>query len=93
MKVVLIGLSVTSSWGNGHATNYRGLMRALTDRGHEVMFLERDVPWYAANRDLPNPQYGRTELYSSVAELQHRFQDDVADAEFTEVDDDKKKSA
>ncbi len=45
MRIVFVGLSITSSWGNGHATNYRGLARALHDRGHDVTFLERDVPW------------------------------------------------
>ena len=41
-------------------------MRELTAQGHDVLFLERDVPWYAAQRDLPNPPYGRTELYRSL---------------------------
>ena len=50
-RIVILGLSITSSWGNGHATTYRSLMRALCRRGHEVLFLERDTPWYAANRD------------------------------------------
>ena len=52
MRIVILGLSITSSWGNGHATTYRALMRELARRGHEVLFLERDRPWYAANRDL-----------------------------------------
>src|SRR4051794_227231 len=69
MRVVILGLSVTSSWGNGHATNYRALIRALDRRGHDVLFLERDVPWYAAHRDLPRPPWGRTVLYDSPAEL------------------------
>jgi spore maturation protein CgeB len=69
LDVVVLGLSITSSWGNGHATTYRALVRALTERGHRVLFLERDVPWYAANRDLPAPPYGRTALYRSLAEL------------------------
>ena len=73
MKIVIIGLSITSSWGNGHATTYRGLVRELAARGHEVLFLERDKPWYAANRDLPNPPYGETHLYNSVEELRSRF--------------------
>ena len=60
LRIVLLGLSITSSWGNGHATNYRGLVRALVGRGHDVLFLERDVPWYAAERDLPEPPWGRT---------------------------------
>ncbi len=70
MKIVFLGLSITSSWGNGHATNYRALVRELSARGHEVLFLERDVPWYAAERDLPEPPWGRTELYGSLAELE-----------------------
>ena len=69
MKIVILGLSITSSWGNGHATTYRGLVRELVARGHDVLFLERDVPWYGANRDLPNPPYCRTKLYSSLDEL------------------------
>lgn len=52
MKLVVFGLSVSSSWGNGHATLWRGLGRALARRGHRVLFFERDVPYYAAHRDL-----------------------------------------
>ena len=47
-RIVILGLSLTSSWGNGHATTYRGLVKELCRNGHEVTFLERDVPWYAA---------------------------------------------
>lgn len=68
-RFVFLGLSITSSWGNGHATTYRGLLRQLAARGHEVTFLERDLPYYAANRDLPAPPYARTSLYSSIEEL------------------------
>lgn len=85
MKIVILGLSVTSSWGNGHATNYRALLRALTERGHDVLFCERDVPWYAAHRDLPDPPHGRTELYSSFNELQERFGPAVAGADLVVV--------
>jgi spore maturation protein CgeB len=85
VRIVLLGLSITSSWGNGHATNYRGLMRSLTERGHDVLFLERDVPWYAEHRDLPSPPYGRTELYSSLTDLLQRFEADVRDADLVVV--------
>lgn len=81
LKIVIIGLSITSSWGNGHATTYRGLVRELEKRGHKILFLERDVPWYAAHRDLPNPPYGRTELYSSFDELKVRFDEEVKNAD------------
>ncbi len=52
MRIVILGLTITSSWGNGHATTFRGLMRGLARRGHGVLFLERDKPWYADHRDL-----------------------------------------
>jgi spore maturation protein CgeB len=81
MNIVIIGLSITSSWGNGHATTYRGLVRELTRQGHDVLFLERDMEWYASNRDLPKPPFGRTELYDSVDELKQRFVAQVRDAD------------
>jgi spore maturation protein CgeB len=81
LRLVFLGLSITSSWGNGHATNYRGLLGQLAARGHEVLFLERDVPWYARARDMPRPPFGRTELYSSIDDLRARFGDDLARAD------------
>jgi spore maturation protein CgeB len=85
MNIVIIGLTITSSWGNGHATTFRGLMRELVRRGHDVLFLERDVPWYRDNRDLPHPPYGRTELYTDLADLQNRFAANVRSADFVMV--------
>ena len=85
MQIVILGLSITSSWGNGHATTYRGLVRGLVERGHDVLFLERDVPWYASHRDLLNPPYGRTELYGSLQELKDKWARDIRDADFVIV--------
>ena len=85
LRVVILGLSITSSWGNGHATTYRGLVRELTARGHQVLFLERDQEWYALNRDLPKPPYGRTVLYSSFKELKRRFASAIAQADLVIV--------
>ena len=81
MDIVFLGLSITSSWGNGHATTYRGLLRELARQGHRVTFLERDVPWYALHRDLPEPPYGRTHLYASLDDLRTRFTATVRDAD------------
>lgn len=81
LSFVFLGLSITSSWGNGHATTYRALLRELSRRGHVVRFLERDLPYYADNRDLPNPPYARTDLYGSVPELKERFAQVVRDAD------------
>ena len=67
LNIVILGLSLTSSWGNGHATTYRSLVKALCRRGHDVTFLERDVPWYAgAHRDMPNPPFGRVHRFISM---------------------------
>lgn len=81
LRIVIIGLTITSSWGNGHATTYRGLVRELSRRGHDVLFLEHDKPWYASNRDLPSPPYCRTFLYRSVEELRHRFSREIRRAD------------
>src|SRR3954453_11857675 len=85
LDIVILGLTITSSWGNGHATTYRGLVRELTRRGHTVLFLERDKPWYADNRDMPTPPFGRTALYRGVADLKRRFTSDVRDADLVIV--------
>jgi spore maturation protein CgeB len=85
LRVVVLGLSITSSWGNGHATTYRGLVRELADRGHDVTFLERDVPWYAAHRDLSDAAYARIALYASLDELRREFDGAVRDADLVIV--------
>jgi len=63
LKIVICGLSITSSWGNGHATTFRALARALSARGHEIVFFERDLEWYASNRDMPEPPFCRVHIY------------------------------
>jgi spore maturation protein CgeB len=81
LSFVVLGLSITSSWGNGHATTYRSLLSGLHRLGHRVLFLERDQPWYAEHRDLPRPGFARTELYHSVSELKTRFAAEVRNAD------------
>lgn len=85
LSIVILGLSITSSWGNGHATAFRSLTRGLAARGHRVLFLERDMPWCAGNRDMPQPPHCRAELYFSLQELQDRFADEVRGADFVIV--------
>ena len=81
MKLVVLGLSLSSSWGNGHATTYRALLRAFADRGHEVLFLERDVPWYASHRDLADPGFCRLAFHEGVDDLQARWRGEVEAAD------------
>jgi spore maturation protein CgeB len=65
MKIVIFGLSITSSWGNGHATTFRALTRALRQRGHRIVFYEHDLEWYASNRDMPQPPFCDTRIFES----------------------------
>jgi spore maturation protein CgeB len=69
MKFVIFGLSMSSSWGNGHATLWRGLCRALVRRGHRIVFLERDVPYYAAHRDLREMEGVELVIYPDWTEI------------------------
>jgi spore maturation protein CgeB len=83
MKLVIFGLTISSSWGNGHATLWRGLCRALARQGHRVVFFERDVPYYADNRDLWEIPGGELILYRSWEEVlpaarRHAAEADVA---------------
>ena len=66
MKLVVLGLSLSSSWGNGHATTFRALLKAFAGRGHEVLFLEREMPWYASQRDLTEPDWCRLAFYEDL---------------------------
>lgn len=81
LDLVFIGLAITSSWGNGHATTYRSLIGGLRQRGHRVLFLEHDQPWYAHHRDAPYLQFCDAQLYSGVHDLRARFADRVAAAD------------
>ena len=82
---MILGLTITSSWGNGHATTYRGLVRGLVRRGHQVLFLERDKPWYADNRDLAEPPYGETALYDGIDALKGKWAPAIAAADLVIV--------
>lgn len=81
MKFVIFGLTISSSWGNGHATLLRGLFRALVERGHYVVFFERDVPYYAAHRDLTEMAGTTLHLYADWDEALALSRDALRDAD------------
>ena len=80
MKLVVLGLSLSSAWGNGHATTFRALLEAFHRRGHDILFLERDVPWYRNQRDLADPDYCRLAFYDDLADLKG-WADEIAQAD------------
>lgn len=81
MKIVIFGLTISSSWGNGHATLWRGLCRALIRRGHRVVFFEKDVPYYAAHRDLQVIPGGELRLYPDWEFISPTARRHLADAD------------
>ncbi len=81
MKLVIFGLTISSSWGNGHATVWRGLCRALIRRGHRVVFFERDVPYYAAHRDVSEIPGGQLKLYPDWTAILPEARRQLADAD------------
>jgi len=81
LNIVIFGLSITSSWGNGHATTYRALTKALAARGHTVTFLERNVAWYREHRDARTLPYCRIKLYDALKDVPRRFDSIVMEAD------------
>lgn len=69
MRIIIFGLTITSSWGNGHATIWRGLCRALHKRGHNIVFFEKNVSYYADNRDLTEFEGADIILYNDWSEI------------------------
>ncbi len=76
MKITIFGLTISSSWGNGHATPYRAILRALHRRGHQVSFYEKDVPYYARRRDFASCEYCNLVLYSNWDDIRRQALDD-----------------
>lgn len=85
VKLVVFGLTISSSWGNGHATLWRGLCRALADRGCQVVFFERDVPYYASNRDYREIPGGELVLYDDWGAVLSRARDETRTADASMV--------
>jgi len=81
VKIVIFGLAISSSWGNGHATLWRGLCKNLIRFGHDVVFFERDVSYYAAARDFSELPGGRLELYASWDEIGPKARVDATEAD------------
>jgi spore maturation protein CgeB len=80
MRLVVFGLTISSSWGNGHATLWRGLCRALAAEGHRVTFFEKDVPYYAGARDYSEIPGGRLVLYRSWQDVLRLAQQELQGA-------------
>ena len=85
MKIVIFGLSITSSWGNGHATTFRALCRALHQRGHMIVFFEHNAEWYEHNRDLPEPGFCQVVIFEDWSEVLPKVRTELAEADVAVV--------
>jgi spore maturation protein CgeB len=85
MKIVIFGLAITSSWGNGHATTFRALCRALAERGHRIVFFEKNYEWYASNRDLPDPGFCEVHIFEEWDQALPRARAELRDADVAMV--------
>lgn len=81
VKITVFGLTISSSWGNGHATPYRALIRALERMGHRVHFFEKDVPYYSSRRDFDSCGYCKLTLYKHWVEIRERALSAAADSD------------
>jgi spore maturation protein CgeB len=81
VKITILGLTLSSSWGNGHATPYRAILRALHRRGAKVVFYEKDAPYYAAHRDFNQCAFCELKLYSCWDEIRHEALLQVRDSD------------
>ena len=81
MKLVVFGLTISSSWGNGHATLLRALFRQLIERGHYIVFFERDVSYYAEHRDLHELPGGKLILYGNWEDALTTARHELSDAD------------
>lgn len=82
MKLTIFGLTLSSSWGNGHATPYRALLRGLHRRGHQCVFYEKDVEYYYWRRDFTSCDYCELVLYPEWEAVRRRA---LADAGSSDV--------
>lgn len=85
MKLAILGLTISSAWGNGHATLWRGLCRALGERGYDITFFERDLPYYAAHRDATDPAGCRLRLYQQWSDVRAEAARTCGDADVAMV--------
>jgi spore maturation protein CgeB len=66
MRIAMFASSLVSSYWNGACTYYRGIVRALHERGHEITFFEPDAYDRQAHRDIPDPSYATVVVYDPV---------------------------
>src|SRR5215203_4432203 len=67
LNIAFFGSSLVSAYWNGAATYYRGIVRALADRGHHVTFYEPDAYERQQHRDMEDPSWARVVVYSSAS--------------------------
>jgi spore maturation protein CgeB len=81
MKIAFYGSSLLSSYWNGAATYYRGLLRDLARRGHEITFYEPDAYDRQAHRDVDPPDWARVMVWPATEAMALRMSEEAASAD------------
>ncbi|SER68094.1 glycosyltransferase [Rhizobium sp. NFR03] len=81
MKIAFYGSSLVSAYWNGAATYYRGLLRALSEKGYDITFYEPDVYDRQKNRDIDPPEWCRVVVYEGTIEALKAATAQAADAD------------
>ena len=68
LDIAFFGSRLVSAYWTGAATYYRGIIRALHERGHRVTFYEPDAYQRQQNRDIPDPDWAKVVVYSAEGE-------------------------
>ncbi|MFC6997486.1 CgeB family protein [Rufibacter roseus] len=81
LNIAFFGSSLVSAYWNGAATYYRGIVRALHERGHHVTFYEPNAYQRQENRDIPDPEYAKVVVYQANEEAVYNVLEDAATAD------------
>ena len=81
LKIAFFGSSLVSAYWNGAATYYRGIVRALSERGHEITFYEPDAYDRQKNRDMDDPDWAKVVVYEATEEAVAKCLAEAANAD------------
>ncbi|PTX18978.1 spore maturation protein CgeB [Pontibacter mucosus] len=81
LKIAFFGSSLVSAYWNGAATYYRGIIRALSERGHRITFYEPDAYDRQQNRDMDDPEWAKVVVYKATEECVYECLEDAQHAD------------
>ena len=81
MKFAFFGSSLVSAYWNGAATYYRGIIKAMHERGHQITFYEPDAYDRQKNRDIADPDWAQVRVYPPTEDDLYRMLEEAQEAD------------